>query len=96
MAAGAIAVRAEVTDKMLRLAELVRPRLVEDGIFFAGLDIVGEKIMEINVQSPGGIDNADELEGVDFTREIIRALERKVAERMLHGDRLSNIELATF
>jgi glutathione synthase len=96
MAAGAIAVRAEVTDKMLRLAELVRPQLIQDGIFFAGLDIVGEKIMEINVQSPGGLDNADELEGVDFTRKIIDALERKVAERVQHGDRLSNIELATF
>jgi glutathione synthase len=57
---------------------------------------VGEKIMEINVQSPGGLDNADELEGVDFTRKIIDALERKVAERVQHGDRLSNIELATF
>jgi glutathione synthase len=96
MAAGAIAVRAEVTDKMLRLAELVRPRLIQDGIFFAGLDIVGEKIMEINVQSPGGLDNADELEGVDFTRKIIDALERKVAVQKQRGNRLSNIELATF
>jgi glutathione synthase len=95
MAAGAIAVRANVTDSMLRLAELVRPRLVEDGIFFAGLDIVGDKIMEINVQSPGGIDNAQELEGVPFLTEIIRAIERKVAHRMQHPDRFSNRELAT-
>jgi glutathione synthase len=96
MTAGAIAVRAEVTDRMLGMAELVRPRLVRDGIFLAGLDIVGDKIMEINVQSPGGIDSAEQLEGVDFTTEIIRALERKVAERKQHGHRLSNIELATF
>jgi glutathione synthase len=96
MAAGAIAVPARVTDSMLQLAELVRPRLLQDGIFFAGLDIVGDKIMEINVQSPGGVKSAEKFEGVSFTTEIIKSVERKVAHRMQHPDSISNIELATF
>jgi len=96
MSAGAIAVQADVTDRMLELAELVRPRLIQDGIFFAGLDIVGEKILEINTESPGGIGSAEKFEGVPFTSEIILAIERKVARRKQKNDRISNIELATF
>lgn len=96
MSAGAIAVPATVTDSMLQLAELVRPRLVQDGVFFAGLDIVGDKIMEINVQSPGGIDSAEKFEKSKFANEIVKSVERKVAHRMQHPDSISNIELATF
>ena len=47
------AVKMKVTDKMLAIAERVRPKLVQDGIFLVGLDIVGDKIVEINVFTPG-------------------------------------------
>lgn len=96
MTAGAIAVPARMTDSMLQLAELVRPRLQQDGIFFAGMDIVGDKIMEINVQSPGGLQSAEKFEEAPFTSEIIQSIERKVAHRMQHPDSVNNIELATF
>ncbi|MDF1525769.1 MAG: hypothetical protein RRA15_13435 [bacterium] len=33
---------AEVTDEMLRIAEIVRSKLVQDGTFLVGLDIVGQ------------------------------------------------------
>lgn len=29
--------------------------LVEDGMFFVGLDIVKDKLLELNVFSPGGL-----------------------------------------
>jgi glutathione synthase/RimK-type ligase-like ATP-grasp enzyme len=44
---------AEVTDTMLRIAEVIRPKLVRDGMFFVGVDIAGDKLLEINVFSPG-------------------------------------------
>ena len=78
LAAGAVARKAQINDRMLCLAEIVRPRLLQDGMFFVGMDIVGDKLMEINVFSPGGIDNASQLEGVNFAREVIHALEQKV------------------
>jgi glutathione synthase len=95
MSAGAEAVRAQVTDEMLELAALVKPRLIQDGIFFAGLDIVSDRIMEINVQSPGGIQSAERFEGVSFSSEIIRALERKVEYKNQNSEGVSNSELAT-
>ncbi len=92
--AGATAEAAHINETMLDLANKVSPKLIHDGIFLAGLDIVGDKIMEINMFSPGGIDNASELEGCNFNREIILALEHKVNYRRQHGDKIDNRELA--
>src|SRR5262249_11253626 len=39
---------AEVTPQMLRLVEIVRPKLVSDGMWLVGLDIVDDKLIEIN------------------------------------------------
>ncbi len=94
MTAGAIAVRAQITPQMLELAEQVGPRLKADGIFFAGLDIVGDRLMEINVQSPGGLIGAEEFEGVHFGSAYIEALEKKLAWKAEHPD-TANRELAT-
>lgn len=95
MSAGARCYKASVTDRMLELAELIRPRLRQDGMFFVGLDIVGDKIMEINVQSPGGLHCAEEQEHSRFAAEVVDALERKVSYAMEQGRRFDPVELAT-
>lgn len=76
--AGGSVKKAKIDEVALRIAETVRPKLVMDGMFIVGLDIVGEKLMEINVFSPGGLHSARELEGVDFTKTVIESLECKV------------------
>jgi len=87
--------RAQVDDAMLELAEVVRPRLVEDGMFLVGLDIVGDRLMEINVFSPGGLGSIRRLEGVDFTDAVVDALERKVHYATAFRRRFDNRRLAT-
>jgi len=77
------------------LAEIVRPRLVEDGMFLVGLDIVGDKLMEINVFSPGGLGSAQMFEKVDFTTAVLDAIERKVDAMRYDRRNFSNVELAT-
>jgi len=86
--------KAEVTDEMLKLAEIVRPKLTRDGMFFVGLDIVGDKLMELNVFSPGGLGSASKLEGVDFSSAVVDSLERKVTYRESSEGKVSNLELA--
>jgi len=93
--AGGRLAKAKITDEMLALAELVRPKLVQDGMFLVGLDIVGKKLMEINVFSPGGLGSAAKFEKVDFTRAVIEELERKVAARRNSDASLTNRQLAT-
>lgn len=95
MTAGAKPRRARVTDRMLELAGLVGPKLKRDGIFFAGLDIVGDKIVEINTISTGGLNATSVLEKVEFAPEVMRLVERKVEIRRAYGGHISNIELAT-
>ena len=87
--------RAELTDNMFQLAETVRPRLVEDGMFLVGLDIVGDKLMEINVFSPGGFGSAQKFEKVNFTHAVLESLEKKVQYMKFYGRNLSNVNLAT-
>lgn len=63
------------------VCDLIRPRLVADGLYFVGVDIVGDKILEINVFAPGGINNMNELYGVDLGDAAIADLEQKVRLR---------------
>lgn len=94
--AGAVARRAEITEEMLHITELIRPRLIQDGMFFVGLDIVGDKIMEINAQSPGGVCSAQKLEDAPFALEIIKAIEQKLEFKKANGSSMDNVKLATY
>ena len=87
--------KAEITDEHLRLAEIVRPKLVQDGMFLVGLDIVGDKLMEINVFSPGGLGSAQKFEKVNFNNAVIDALERKVEYMSYYRRNFDNEEMAT-
>ena len=86
MTAGAIAVKADVTDQMLELVMAIKPFLSENGIFLAGLDIVDNQLLEVNVLSPGGLVGACELEGVNFFTEVINAIEsRRCCSQRFHS-----------
>jgi len=87
--------RAIVTDQMLELVEIVRPKLVQDGMFLVGLDIVGDKLMEINVFSPGGLGSAQRFEKVNFAQAVIHALENKVQYMHYYQRNFDNAEMAT-
>ncbi len=93
--AGGRLAEAEVTDADLRIAEIVRPKLVQDGMFLVGLDIVGDKLMEINVFSPGGLGSAQKFTKVNFSRYVIEALERKVDYMGFYGRNFDNNEMCT-
>jgi glutathione synthase len=87
--------QAQITDAHLRIAEIVRPKLVQDGMFLVGLDIVGDKLMEINVFSPGGLGSAQKFERVNFPRAVINALERKVQYMGFYQRNFDNVEMST-
>ena len=86
---------AEITDRALELAELVRPRLVRDGMFLVGLDVAGDKLMEINVFSPGGLRVASRFQQVDYDVAVLEAIEAKLEHRTQSQGQMENVELAT-
>jgi glutathione synthase len=77
MHAGASRRRCTLTRTERELCETIRPRLVADGLYLVGLDIAGDKILEINVFAPGGLHNMGELYGADFAGAAIEDLERR-------------------
>lgn len=78
MAAGGEAEFFGMTAELMKVAETLRPRLVQDGMFFVGADVVGDKVLELNVFSPGGLGSPETLTGVDFAPAVIEAMEKKV------------------
>jgi glutathione synthase len=84
----------EPDDQALRLAELVGPKLARDGMYFVGLDIAGDKLMEINVDTPGGINMAEDLTGASFSAFILEDLEHKVRLKDHYRGGLDNTALA--
>lgn len=96
LTAGGAARPALVTDAIADIAEAIGPRLVQDGMFLVGVDIVGEKILEINVFSPGGLFSAQRLTGVDFSSIVIGALEDKISLKDDNREGYTNAQLATW
>lgn len=92
---GGKASKGHLNETILELAESVKPKLIQDGMFLVGIDIVGSKLMEINVFSPGGLGNASQLHKVDFITPVIEAIEKKVAYKKIYGDSISNVRIAT-
>lgn len=95
VSAGGSIDKAIIDETALRIAEIVRPKLVADGMFLVGLDIVGDKLMEINVFSPGGLGSAQRFEKVDFSHAVLNALERKVQYGQYYHRKFNNVEMST-
>jgi glutathione synthase len=77
--AGGTPYRTTLTPAELGICERVGPWLVENGLYFVGLDLLGERLIEINVTSPGGLREIDELEGRALEREILDFVEQAAA-----------------
>src|SRR5690606_36562992 len=79
---GGSAEPADINDTILATVSQVTEKLKEDGMYFVGLDIVGDKIKEINVFSPGGLNLASKLNDVYFVGLVLDDVEKRVSERM--------------
>jgi glutathione synthase len=92
--AGGKAEAVEIGKTELRVAEIIRPKLIADGMFLVGIDIVGDKILEVNVFSPGNLKSCSTLAGVEFSEAILSSVERKVEIKHDYGGVFDNRHLA--
>lgn len=77
---GGSATPAELSDADRRIIETIAPRLVADGLFFVGLDVIGGKLIEVNVTSPTLIQQMSRLCGENLSARVIDRLEDKVRQ----------------
>lgn len=79
MATGAAAVADRVTDVDREICRHLAPLLRRHGLYFAGIDVIGDRLTEVNVTSPTGLREIDALSGSNLAREIIRWVESRCA-----------------
>jgi glutathione synthase len=81
LAAGASGQGRHLGDRERWIAQQVGPSLREKGILFAGLDVIGDYLTEINVTSPTCIRELDAHFSVNISASIMDAIEKRLAGR---------------
>jgi len=75
LAAGGSGKGVDLTAGDRRICEAVQPLLQEHGIRFAGLDVIGDYLTEINVTSPTCIRELDAIYGLDIAGDLLDRLQ---------------------
>ncbi len=78
---GGQAAKAGLDESDQRIVDAVAPRLKAEGLFLVGIDVIGDRLTEINVTSPTGIQEMSRLDGVDYPARVLDAVEAKLAKR---------------
>ena len=74
LCAGAAAFAAELRPNERRIAGVLAAKLDALGVRFAAADLVGAKVLEINVANPGWLGTYEPITGEDLAGEVVRAL----------------------
>ena len=76
LAAGGRGEARALTAAQRRIAESLGPKLLEKGLWFVGLDVIGEHLTEINITSPTCAREIDAAFGTDIGGLLMAAIER--------------------
>jgi glutathione synthase len=74
---GATGVGQELSDRDRAICERVGPVLRDSGFFFAGIDVIGDYLTEVNVTSPTGIRELDKLYDLNIAGQLFDAIEKE-------------------
>ncbi len=75
LAAGGSGVAVELSDRDRWITEQVGPTLIEKGLYFVGLDVIGDYLTEINVTSPTCIRELDAAHNLDIGGQFMDVIE---------------------
>lgn len=77
MAVGGRVAVTEITAQEQKICALLKPQLQQDGLYFVGIDVIGGYLTEVNVTSPTGIREIDQLNGTCLGKDVIAWVEQK-------------------
>jgi len=75
LAAGGRGEARPLTTAQRQIAESLGPKLLAKGLWFVGLDVIGEHLTEINITSPTCVREIDAAFGTDIAGQLIEAIE---------------------
>lgn len=78
MHAGGKPTRWQMTPRENEICEVIGPVLADLGLLFAGIDVIGDYLTEINVTSPTGLQEVSRFEKVSLGSQIWDAIERRL------------------
>jgi glutathione synthase len=80
--AGGSAEQGVIDDHDRRICARIAPELVRLGIFFAGLDVIGGRLTEVNVTSPTGLPQINRLDGRSGTTLVESLMLDRVFDKL--------------
>ena len=81
---GGQVVKTAVTARDKEICAALAPLLRADGLYFVGLDVIGSFLTEVNVTSPTGIQEIDQLNGVQLESQVVDFVEQQVEKLTNH------------
>ncbi|MGS0675751.1 glutathione synthase [Shewanella sp. 125m-1] len=78
LAAGGRGVAQPLSESDWHIARTIGPELKKRGLIFVGLDVIGDKLTEINVTSPTCIKEIEAAFDVDITGMLMDAIEARI------------------
>ncbi len=69
----------EVTESEHAMVATMAPRLRKDGLFFVGLDVIGDRLTEVNVTSPTGIQELSRHKNREVAQDVIAWAEERTS-----------------
>lgn len=81
LAAGGSGVAQPLSESDWKIAKALGPELKKRGLIFVGLDVIGDKLTEINVTSPTCVREIEAAFDVDITGMLMDAIERRISQQ---------------
>lgn len=79
--AGGKAHPARITDRDLEIVATLRPHLKKLGLYFVGIDVIGNYLIEVNVTSPTCLQEMNVFTKKNLERQVIDFVEKSVESR---------------
>lgn len=80
LAAGAKGEVQPLTDRDKWICAQVGPELKKRGLYFVGIDVIGDFLTEINVTSPTGIRELDDALGINISGKLFDVIEGRIKQ----------------
>lgn len=78
---GGKAIKHQLTKGEKWLCDHIGPKLVADGLYFVGLDLISERLIEVNVCAPGGISRINKFNRAKLQKKIVDYFEDVVSHK---------------
>lgn len=76
---GGTAKKTNLSKRDLEICKKIGPELKKRGLFFVGIDVIGDYLTEINVTSPTCIPEINQLSGGKLEKMVVNEIEKKIS-----------------